>query len=195
MVVIGPCHHGLGFTLFSLGDNLGGRQDLNVIVKLLVSGFPIGDAFGDVRNVLLKLDIDRTLRAMTGGLDTDILKPFCIIIGELYWLAKIAEPVGVHRAVEIYSWDTLLVRSKYARNYFGIILVGCAFIVDHQIITLGIIRVAKNCQGRLGAFIGGMDVVYLDIDAAFQTLLEDVLLFRVIMTAPTGDQQCAQGLG
>ena len=56
--------------------------------------------------------------------------------------------------MEVYARDPFFVRSKYARNYFGIGLFGCAFIVDHQIITLGIIRVAKNRQGWLGAFIG-----------------------------------------
>ena len=120
MVIICPGYNGLGLALFSTGDNLSCRQDLNIIVKLLVCSCPVGDIFGDVRNVFLKLDVYRPLGAVSGRLDADIFKPLRVLIGEFYRLAEITKPVGVHRAVKVYSRDALFVWGKNTGDNLGV---------------------------------------------------------------------------
>ena len=94
--------------------------------------------------------------------------------------------------MEVYAGDAVAVRRKYAGDDLGVSLGGGAFVVDDDVVALGVVGVAKDGQRRVGAFVGRMHVIDNDVDPRFESLLEQVFLRGVIVTATAGDQQCTQ---
>ena len=97
--------------------------------------------------------------------------------------------------MKVYARDTLLVRREHTVDHLGITDARGTFIVDHEVVALGVIGIAVNGDRRLGALVRRMRVIDLDIYAPLQPLLQDVLLVRVIMAATARDQQRPQRLG
>ena len=194
IVVVCPCDDRLAVALHAAGDNLGIREHLHVVIKFLPLGRPIFDALGDVRDVLLKLNLDRLLRAVAGGLQADVLEPLCVVGSGLNRLAEVTGAVRVHGAVEIDAWDTLAMRCEHASDGVRVTDAGRALIVNDDVVPLGVVRFSKNGQRRFGAFVVGMRLIDDDVDPPLEALLEDILLLGVIVATAAGDQQRTQRL-
>ena len=143
-VVICPRNDSLAFALCAARNDLGGGEHLYVVVEFLVSGRPVFDSLGDERHVVLKRDRDRLFRAVAGGLQTNEFVPLRVGGSGLHRLAKVTKAVRVHRAMEVYCGDAVAVRCQYAGNDLGIGLRGGAFVVNDDIISLGIVGVAVD---------------------------------------------------
>ena len=189
IVVVCPCDDRLAVALHAAGDNLGIREHLHVVIKFFPLGRPIFNVFGDVRDVILKLNLDRLLRAVAGGLQADVLEPLCVVGSGLDRLAEVTRAVRVHGAVEIDAGDTLAMRREHAGDGVRVIDAGRALIVNDDVVPLGVVRFSKNGQRRFGAFVVGMRLIDDDVDPPLEALLEDILLLGVIVATAAGDQQ------
>ena len=192
VVVARPRDDRLAFALRAARDDLRAGKQLHVVVKLLVTGRPVIDALGEVRDVVLERDLDRFLWTVAGGLHADVLIPLGVGRAGLHWFAEVAEAVGVHGAVEVHAGDALAVRCEHAGDDLRVGLVGGAFVVDHHVVALGVVGVAEDGQRRVGAFVWRVHVIDNDVDPRLEPLLEQVFLLGVIVAATTGDQQCTQ---
>ena len=195
VIFIGPGHHRLGVALRAARHHLGAGHHLNVVVQLLIFGGPILQPLGDERHVVFKRNVNRPLRTVPAGLQANVLKPCAIRRTFLHRRAEIAEPIRVHRAMKVYARNALLVRRQHTGDHLRVTDTRRAFVVDHEIVALGVIGIAVNGDRRLRAFVRRMRVIDLDVDPALQPLFQDVLLVRIIMAATAGDQQRPQRLG
>lgn len=67
--------------------------------------------------------------------------------------------------------------------------------MDDEVETFRVVGVAEDGEGRLGAFVVGVDLFDGCVEALFDACFEEVLLFGVIMAAAPCDQKNAQRLG
>src|SRR5437879_2023234 len=99
----------------------------------------------------------------------------------------VADAIGMHATVEVDARKAVAMRFKDSLNLEGIGNVRGAFIVDHQVIAFGVLRVTQNGQRRMSAGVIRVDLIDNNIGAFLQAFLENVLLFGVIMTTTSGD--------
>lgn len=192
VVVVRPGDDRLAFALRAAGDDLRAGEHLHVVVEFLVSGRPVFDALGDVRHVVLERDRDRLFRAVAGGLNADVFVPLCVRRSGLHRLAEVTRAVRVHGAVEIHGGDAVAVRRQHAGDDLRVGLGGRAFIVDDDVVALGIVRIAEDGQRRVGALVSRVQLVDNDVEPRLEALLEQVFLRGVVVAATAGDQQGAQ---
>jgi hypothetical protein len=95
----------------------------------------------------------------------------------------------MHRAVQIHRRNSVAMWLEHALDDCRIGNVGGAFVVNHEVIILGVIRMAQDSQRGLGRGIVRMNLSDNDVGAFFQSLLQDVLLFCVIVAATARDKQ------
>ena len=114
MVLVGPDHHcfvvlcrdhvpvlsgALRLELKSFRERFGSREDLNVIVKLLLDGCPIFKRLGDRMLRVGKANRDRLLGAVTAGLNPKVVEPEIVVGARFCGHSVIAYPVTVHSTV------------------------------------------------------------------------------------------------
>ena len=107
---------------------------------------------------------------------------------------RIADAIAVHGAVEIDAGYAVAMRLEDAFDHGLVIDVGGAFVMDHDVVALGVIGIAVDGDGRLGARIllrgvAGINDVDLDVGAFLEAVLEDVFLGRVVVAATAGDEK------
>jgi len=135
------------------------------------------------------MERDRLLRAVAAGLKTKVFKPQTVRRAGLDGFIGITHAVGVHRAMKIYAGNAVTMRLQDALDFGRVGNVCRAFIMYDDVVTFGIIGIAKNAQRRVCRRIIGMDLVHDDIRARLEPLFEDVLLVSVVMTTATGYKQ------
>ena len=194
VVVVCPCDDCLAVALHAASNDFGVREHLHVVVKFLPLSRPVFDALGDERYVFLKLNFNRLLRAVAGGLQADVLEPPSVFGTRLDRFAEVAGAVRVHGTVEVDAGDTLAMRREHAGDGVRVADPGRAFVVDDDVVALGIVRFSKNRQRRFGAFVVGMRLIDDDVDPPLEALLEGILLLGVIVATAAGDQQRTQRL-
>ena len=100
--------------------------------------------------------------------------------------------------MQIHAGNARAVRCEDAFDDCRIIDVRRALVVDDDIVALGVIGVAVDRERRFGGGSAGgnlgVDLIDDEVGACFEAMLEDVLLFRVIVAATARDQQDSQRL-
>ena len=181
--------------LLAAHQRRGGGEDFDVVVKLLLNGRPLGQAAHDGMVLRQRGELNRLLRAVAGGLETEEVKPQRVGRTGHDGLADVADAVAVHRAVEVHGGDAGAVRGKDVVHVGDILHVGGALVVDDDVVALGPVRLLIRRERRLRAAVEGMHRVHLDVRAGFEALLEDEVLHGVVVAAAAGEEQHAQGLG
>jgi hypothetical protein len=77
---------------------------------------------------------------------------------------------------------------EHALDDFHVLDVSRALIMDHHIVASGIPRISMDGKRRAGAAVIDVDLGDLGVDAFLDTLLEQLRLGLVIMTATAGDE-------
>lgn len=164
-----------------------GVKYLNVVVQFFLCRGPVREPFDDWRGLVEVGDFDWLLGAMAAGLKSKVLKPHAARGSQCRRFGWVSDPVRVHGAVEVQTWGALLVRSEHTFNHLFVTDAGGTFIMDYEVVPLGVIGIAVDRDGRLGAFVVGVDLVHLGMEALLNSCFEKVLLVGVIVATTTRD--------
>lgn len=204
VVFVGPYNDGFGIlcrsdltvlrfalllVLKAVCESLCGWEYLNVVVKLFVDGCPVAQRLGDLVILFGELDRDRCLRAVTAGLNAEVVKPKAVVASSIGGDFVVTCAIAMHRAVQVDARDAVAVGSKDA---FDCVDVGhrCgAFVMNNDVVTLGVVGIAVNCERWVGGRIVGVDLSDDNVSPSFESFFEDALLAGVGVTATAGDQE------
>src|SRR5581483_2195317 len=181
--------------LFTVRDWPGGFENVDVVVVLFMDRRPIIQTPGDRAFLVGKRDGDWLLRTVAAGLQAEVFEPKAVRRAGCDGAVWVADAIAVHRAVQVDARDAVAVRFEHAFDKRGIGDVRGAFVMNHEVVAIGVIRMAQDGQRRMCAGIIGVDLIDDYICARFDALLEDVLLLRVVMAATAGNEQHTQRLG
>src|SRR6185437_6311636 len=176
----------------AVGKRRGRREYLNVVVKLLVDRRPVVETVGDRMGLVCEADRDWQLRPVGAGLDAEVIKPERPLGTGGGPFAGVADAVAVHGAMQVHAGNAHAVRREDALDDRGIVDVGGALVVDHDIVALRVIGVAVDRERRFGRGVVVVDLINDHIGASFEAVLEDVLLSGVVVAAAACDQQDSQ---
>ena len=105
----------------------------------------------------------------------------------------VASSKAVHRAVQVDSRNSLMGLDDAIQDG-RVFYVSCTLVVDDDIVIFGPIELSVQGQdGGGGAIVGPVDVD-LDIGSGLNTFANGLLLFCVIVTAATRNEQSTNGL-
>jgi len=93
----------------------------------------------------------------------------------------------MHSAVEVDAREAVAMWFKHSLDLEGIGNISGAFVVDYQVIAFGVLRVPQNGERRMRAGVVSVDLIDNNFGAFLEAFLENVLLFRVIMTTTSRD--------
>ncbi len=206
-ILIGPSDNGVVDTVFIARVLLAACEDfgggpcgevafgaLDVIVELFFHGRPVRETLGDGVLGIGKSHLDGLEGAVTGGLQTEEVEPFCLGGIWCHRSFKVATAVGMHGAMEIDSRHAIRVSVDDVVNGGGVFDIGSALVVDDNIVCFGPIRIGKNRENRLG--VAGFIVVHHDftVYAGFDSFFENQLLLIVFMATATDHEKNFQWL-
>ena len=154
-----------------------GVEDVDVIVEFLLLGDPIFEAFRDRVFRVGELDRNRLLRAVSAGLQTEVLEPKIISLAE-----------GMHRAMQMHRRNRFVSLENILQDFRVLIRSG-TFVVDNNVVSLGPIGVLVNRQRRIGRAIPGPDNIDPHIGTLLNPLVEDLVLLDVVVATATGDEE------
>ena len=101
----------------------------------------------------------------------------------------------MHAAVEVDTRQTVAMRLEHRLDLRRIADIRRTFIVDDEVIACGVISIPEDGQRRMGAGVVGVNLIDDDVRTLLDALLEDLLLFGVIVAAAAGNQQDPKRLG
>src|SRR5437899_12300682 len=104
-----------------------------------------------------------------------------------YWIVWVADAIRMNATVKVDARKAVAMRFKDSLNLKGIGNIRGAFIVDHQVIAFGVLRVTQNGQRRMSAGVIRVDLIDNYIGAFLQPFPENVFLFGVIVTTTSRD--------
>src|SRR5678816_1130478 len=175
--------------LFATCDRSRCVENMDVVVEFFIDGSPIIQSLRDRAFLIRKADRDRLLRTVAARLETEIFKPEAVRGTERDGVVRFANAIAVHRAVKVDPGDAIAMRLEHGLDRRRIGDIGCAFVVDDEIVAFGVIRISQDRQRWVSAAVGRMNLIDDDVGALLNALLEYVLLFGVIVAAAPGDQQ------
>jgi hypothetical protein len=209
-VFIGPGDDSIGFHRFgigifrfafglfghlhlpTIGDGLGGGENLDVVVEFLVDGGPAGQACGDGVSGVCVGDVDGGLRTVAGGLETDHFIPACIGVAQFDGFAEIVPAIGMHAAVEIHRRFAVAMGFEDAVDVNRIGDVCGAFVVDDHIEVFGPIVGLVDWEGGFGGFVGIKSDIDDSVEAGLDAVFEQLSLGGVVMAATACDEENAE---
>ena len=97
--------------------------------------------------------------------------------------------------MEVDPGNAIAMRFQNSRDRGSIGDVGRAFIMDHEVVAAGVIRVAQDGQRGMSAFIVRVDLIDDGMGAFLEALLQKVLLLGIIVAAAPGDEEDTKRLG
>jgi hypothetical protein len=91
--------------------------------------------------------------------------------------------------MQIDPWNAITMWLEHAFDLGRLGNISRALIMNHEVITFGVIRIAQNCQRRLGARIVRVHLLNNGVDTLFNAFFENVLLRRIIVAATARNEQ------
>src|SRR5882724_5726675 len=86
----------------------------------------------------------------------------------------VADAIGMHRAVQVYRRNAVAMWFEHAFDFVLVRNTGGAFVVNDEIVALGVIRITQNRQRGFGAGVIRVNLSNNDIGAFFKALLENI---------------------
>ena len=174
----------LAGVLNAAGERLGGVEHPQVVVQLFVDRRPIPQGPRDRVFAIDIFHVDRLLRSVGHGMQSKELEPVVV-----------AQPVAVHRAVEVDGGNPFAVRVEDSLDVGAFLHVGRAFVVNDDIVTGRPILFFVAGEAGFGGTIGGIADVHDDMGPRFEARFEHILLLFIVVAATAGDQQRFERLG
>jgi hypothetical protein len=196
VIVVRPSDDRFLVALLAGGESMGGGEDCQVVVELLVASDPIFKGLGDRMFFIHVHDGDRLVWAMPGGLKSEVFEPLRSRRSHIFsdGLVKLADAVGVHGAMQIYSRNTCFVGRKHAFDYCFVADICGAFVMDYHVVAFGVIWETIDRKVWFHGGVVRVNLVNDDVCACLDTFFEDVFLSLVIVAAAAGDEQSLEGL-
>ena len=188
--IVRPDHHRAVFFAIALDlaaerQRGGGAEDLDAVVKLLVTRGPVRQTLRDRMLGDGEVDLDRLLPAVAGRLEPEEFEP-----------AVVAGAVAVHRAVQVHRGDAVLVGVDDMLDIRHVLHVGRALVVDHHVVALRPVLVLVDREPRFGAVVLAADHIDLDVRPGLDAVAEQGgLCFVVVATAAANQQGTERGFG
>ncbi len=192
---VGPGDKEVTLALLAARQRAGADEHLDVVVEFLVDRGPIRQPLGDGATRVNEADRDGKLRAVAAGLQAEVFEPKPVRCAQRDGIVGVADAIAVHATVEIHAGDAVAVRLEDTLDHGWVIDVGGAFVMDDQVVALGVIGVAVDRQGWVRAAIRNIDDVHHRVGPRLDALLQDVFLLRVIVATAAGDQQDLERFG
>ena len=98
----------------------------------------------------------------------------------------------MHGAVEVHAGQAGHVRREDVLHHRGIGDVGGAFVVDDEIVALGVVGIGVGGKHGTRGFVGRVHVLDHNVGAGFEAVFENVLLRGVVVAATAGDEENAE---
>ena len=95
--------------------------------------------------------------------------------------------------MEVHAGEAGEVRGEDVLHGGGVGDVGRAFVVDDEVVAIGVMGVGVRGEAGARGFIGGVHVLDDDVSAGFEALFKEIFLGGVIVAATAGDEKNAQG--
>lgn len=130
--------------LSSAGERFCGIEHLDIVVELFFDCGPVAQALGDGICLFEIVYRDRFLGSVSARLETQVFEPVSVRSVYFSRFSRCADSVAMHGAVQIHSWDTLFMGCEDSLDDGFVADSGGAFVMDYDVITLGVIWVAVD---------------------------------------------------